>query len=145
MHTPTKAQMQVVIDNLRQVLPRAMHATALDMQQGAVNKGHECGTTHCFAGWYAIAALPNDMAMNYKEGVKLIDQHLGFNVSDFPYALDCFVGFIIDNSDIWGNHRGADVYTDRMAFYHAVKRSKGAENLQHIIDHLEEVRDRLPA
>lgn len=140
MHTPTKAQMQVVIDNLYKVLPRATQYNALDMVMAAVNEDHECGTTHCFGGWYAVAVLDNRIPMGYKDGINIINKHLGFYFT----RTENFQMWAIDNPDIWGNSRGISMYSDRKAFFHQTKRPDGALNLKDIIDHLEEVRDRLP-
>lgn len=137
---PTKKQMQTVIDNLKKVLPWAIEDSALDMRITTIHES--CGTVHCFGGWYAIATLEKKEIHSYSDfylGVIRMAKDLGF---DKPSQLDTWA---FHNTLMWGNHRGGNMFTSCSAFYHAVKRPRGAKNLQHIIDHLEEVRDRLPA
>lgn len=70
MHTPTKAQWQVVIDNLKKVLPLAVRERHLNMMEpDAKSENHECGTIHCFGGWYAVAACDHsEVYLGYDDG-----------------------------------------------------------------------------
>lgn len=144
MHTPTKAQMQVVIDNLKKVLPMAVLPEHLDMGESQVNTNdHQCATIHCFAGWYAIAVCDLNAPLDYEDGKNAIAEHLGFNSID-DLKVDDLKVWAAYSPFMWGNIYGNSMFYDRFAFYHPVKRLSGAKNLQHIISHLEEVRDRLP-
>ena len=130
----------------------------LNMQAGTVwHRGtvikprHECGTVHCFAGWYFVAYLQRNGIsidefedtsgyLDYSEGVNLMSRtlelpepHLESDLSDWARA----------NPDLWGNHKGGLVFGHKMAFYSSKDRLYGAENINDIIDHLTEVRNRL--
>lgn len=145
MHTPTKAQMQVVIDNLKKVLPIATLPNHLDMGCPHVNNtSHTCGTVHCFGGWYAVAVCDLSEFINYEEGKDQLATDLGF-LSDCQYNVEnLLVDWAMYNPGVWGNNNGTDMFLHERAFQHITKRPNGALNLQHIIDHLEQVRDRLP-
>lgn len=110
------------------------------MSQGSVNDGihHVCGTTHCFGGWYAVAALDNELDMTYHHGVYKLQDDLGFTGSENLH------NWAKRHPKLWGNMSGQFVFERRYAFFHPDKRPHGALTLQHIVDHLEEVRDRLP-
>jgi hypothetical protein len=133
MKHPTKAQVQVVIDNLTKVLPMAANECNLDMMQGDI-----CGTIHCHGGWYFLSKVDNPEVYNtYLDGAALMAQDLGF---DREMKLTRWAQ---NNSDIWGNTSGPYMFSSRMAFS-SPTRPDGALNLQHIVDHWREVQSRLP-
>lgn len=144
MHTPTKAQWQVVIDNLKKVLPLAARERHLNMMEpDAKSNSHECGTIHCFGGWYAVAACDhNEEYLGYDDGANEMAKHLGLKEEgrDGEFSIEDFAS---NNKYIWGNSRGHLLFISREAFI-SPSRPDGALTLQHIVDHLEEVRDRSP-
>lgn len=138
MHTPTKQQWQTVIDNLKKVLPIANNEESLDMSETNV-----CNTVNCVGGWYVIATKGyiqegDDEGFSYRRGTKEIANILGFKNDD---SLE---NFLSQNDDLWGNVAGGGIFSDEEAYYHPTKRPEGAQTLQHVIDHFEEVRDRSP-
>lgn len=141
-HTPTKAQWQVVIDNLKKVLPLATREDHLNMGYGGVNTwGHVCGTMHCVGGWYAVATLDKRQELTYEDGVLQMSKDLGFTMRGSFYVIRRWAS---NNPTMWGNDDGAKMFLFPSAYYHKDKRPNGALNLQHVIDHFEEVRDRSP-
>lgn len=139
MRKPTKNQWQVVIDNLRKVLPMAERDGGLDMFEGRVNElDHQCGTIHCVGGWYAVAALNTSLPLTYLDGTNAIALALGFEDDDDLEK------FLLDNPDYWGNMAGKFIFCAASAYYQPDKRPYGATNLLHVIEHFEEVRDRSP-
>jgi len=129
--------MQRVIDNLKKVLPMATMEKSLNMNQTRVNNhGHICGTVHCLGGWYAVGVCNLSEEIGYREGARKMSQDLGFEDDD---SLE---EWCEANPDIWGNKNGYGIFSDEHAFT-SPSRPHGAFTLQHIIDHLEEVRDRL--
>lgn len=136
MHTPTKAQWQTVIDNLKKVLPMALTEESLDMGETCV-----CNTTNCVGGWYVIATqgkISVEDYFSYRIGTDAIAQELGFRDDN---GLEYFLS---DNPDLWGNEHGCAIFSCEKAYQHKIKRPHGAQTLQHVIDHFEEVRDRSP-
>lgn len=134
---PIKEQMQTVIDNLKKVIPQAPDTANLDMMETQL--GEACGTVHCLAGWYAIATCPViTHTTNFYVGVINMAMDLGFTDSRH------IIQWAMCNRYTWGNASGESMFTSKMAFYNPTKRPDGAKTLQHIVDHLEEVRDRLP-
>lgn len=147
MKHPSKENLQKVITNLEEVLPFATKPYHLDMLETTVqSKIHPCGSVHCFAGWYAASEILNGKSDQYdrqslicfSDGTRRIGDILGF---DSPEALYHWAD---SNPDIWGNTNGRHIFSAASAFYHPERRPNGAENLQHIIDHLKEVKERLP-
>lgn len=141
MHTPTKTQWQTVIDNFKKILPAASHEGHLDMNVYLVHRqgngtvpGHKCGTIHCVAGWYAIAARTIDLSVSYigfSIGCDAMAEDLGF--SD-KYVL---ASWAHKNPKIWGNDLGNNLFGSRAAY-------NGADTLQEVVEYLEGVRDRSP-
>jgi len=133
-----KQQVQIVIDNFKKVLPMAIEENHLDMQNPFVNSGnHTCGTTHCHGGWYAIAVFNTKLKkVNYHDGAAMIAEHLGFANEGFLEE------WAYNHPVTWGNLNGNEMFTDAIAF-ESRTRPKGAQNLQDIIDHWEEVKNRL--
>jgi hypothetical protein len=133
----TKEKVQLVIDNFKKVLPMATLANHLNMNQALVNCFYECGTVHCHAGWYAVAACNLEMDLDYGDGAYKLATDLGF-FSSMDLKL-----WVSNNPELWGNDEGLLMFTDKIAFK-SKGRPNGAETLQDIISHWEEVRDRLP-
>lgn len=135
MHTPTKSQWQLVIDNFKKILPLAIRPEQLDMSEPAVrNSLHSCGTVCCAGGWYAVAVFPlestNDY-VSYREGIYLINDHLGFSTNE------SVEDWAHEHPKIWGNEHGISMFYDNNAY-------NGAITLKGIVEYLEGVRDRSP-
>lgn len=146
MNIPTPQQVQEVIDNLSKILPQAHSNESLDMMEVSVRNGsYDCGTVHCHAGWYAVARLDYFFkhgfkgSVNYTDGIDLLCKDLGFRNK---FKLAEWLGHI-DGVRAWGNDQSLFLFKKKSAFYHPVKRPEGAKNLQHIIDHWIEVKERL--
>lgn len=117
-----------------------MEGAGLDMMEGHVNvPGHVCGTIHCHAGWYAIAACDLTHILSYFDGSRQMALDLGVNN---PSLIEAWAS---TNPKIWGNRNGSAMFCEEEAFFHPTKRHNGAENLQHIIDHWTEVYERVKA
>lgn len=139
MQHPTSKAVFEVVERFKSVLPLATLPRHLQMGVSKVNEcGHECGTVHCHGGWYAVAVLPiADAEFGFQDGSERMAKDLGFEsdmqleewASKFP--------------EIWGNERAMGMFCDCTAFIHIKKRPRGALNLQHIIDHWQEVGERL--
>lgn len=132
-----------IIDLFKKVLPMAIIENHLNMSQAYVNYGSdsmpcECGTIHCHGGWFAIAAsLHLNNYVSYLDGAEEMASILGLkNYSGLVYWARA-------NPSIWGNDDGFGMFCCQYAFYNPEKRRNGAENLQHIVDHWQEVHDRL--
>lgn len=128
-----------VINNFKKVLPMATVKNHLDMMECEVNNGHTCGTIHCHGGWYAIAACDLSYEMNYMSGSNNMARTLGFGRDT---DLERWAQ---QNTSLWGNNEGACMFCDEEAFYHKTKRPEGAKTLQHIVDHWQEVYERVKA
>lgn len=117
----------------------------LDMRESAVNYNHTCGTIHCHGGWYAVAVcdVRGRRNVSFIDGAAEMARELGFYHPDNHAALSMLSMWAYQNPKIWGNERGGDMFGSKLAFTHPVKRRCGAENLQHIIDHWEEVYERV--
>lgn len=142
MKHPTKQQMQTVIDNLYAVLPLTFEdENHLDMWETGVDIDHQCGTVHCFAGWYAASArLRNRIkkgGINWVRGETLMSKDLGIR------GLGSLEKWATENPIIWGNEHGDKIFFDEFAFM-GNSRPNGAKSLSDIINHLEEVKMRLP-
>jgi hypothetical protein len=134
MHTPTKKQWNIVIENLYKILPLTFEAGKyhLDMTQGAVNINHTCNTIHCVGGWYAIAVIDTDTRrVNFMNGANRMARHLGF--SDCS-EMENWAGI---HPYIWGNGDGRMLFCARSAY-------NNANSISDIIVFLEKVRDRSP-
>lgn len=137
MHTPTKAQWQIVIDNFKKVLPLAEKNSNrhLDMMETIVkNPYHTCGTIHCAGGWYAIATcnLESRESIYYQAGVNNMVEDLGF------FCREQLVNWAMRNPIIWGNRNGGMMFSAEKAY------GENCNTLADIIKHLEGVRDRSP-
>jgi len=142
MHTPTKAQWQVVIDNFYKILPLTFEQGLghLDMNESNVNSvEHECGTVHCVAGWYAVATLDlENNKVDFRDGANQMASDLGFSDESFPRTCKRSLEKFADcNPDIWGNAYGDSMFCSNEAY-------NGAESITDIINFLEGVRDRSP-
>lgn len=119
----------------------------LDMKECLVNYRNACGTPHCHAGWYAIASkskfrrrfMPET---NFTEGVKIMAADLRFMGL---FAERAMREFFADNPSIWGNEYGGSMFSEKVAFKctYTDKRQFGAESIKDIIDHWQDVYDRL--
>ena len=127
-----------VVKKFERVLPFAKHDDALDMRTTFVScEDHPCGTTHCHAGWYALAHYwdlkshhldDGSEIVTYSTGVGNMCRDLGFNTED---------GLLLwakDNPEIWGNESGYGMFSSRHAFNY-----EGELTLQKIVDHWKEV------
>lgn len=146
MQHPKSSDVKKVIDLFKSVLPKASREGHLNMMEGGVNLYHECGTVHCHGGWYAIAAnlhfrrilgMQFKRTVSYFDGANAMAKALGFKHYE---ELRMWANL---NPNIWGNYFGTTMFTMSLAFEHPHKRPYGAKNLQHIIDHWQEVHDRL--
>ncbi len=144
MAHPTKAQVQHIIDNFNTIIHLAKDDYSLDMMEG-----HACGTTHCHGGWYWVAkngdhGIEDDEStdgMAFEDGADMLARDLGFK--DYVHLED----WAKYNPEIWGNYDGSAMFVDEKAFTSKdpnSRRHKTIYNLQDIIDHWCEVRDRLP-
>lgn len=139
MHTPTQKQWATVIEKLYSVLPFALQeGSGLDMGQSEVNRGwHACGTTHCVAGWYAVAhwkdaAFDNTVRLHYQHGADQLASDLGFK-----YRCD-LVEWADKNFEIWGNVFGRNMFQISLAY---TRKRKGVKDLTDVIRHFEFVAD----
>lgn len=129
-----------VIDNFKKVLPMAKMEGHLNMAAPEVNcRGHICGTVHCHGGWYAVAACSLKRKITFDTGANKMARDLGF------FNAEKLEDWMCDHPEIWGNSHAHSIFSWETAFYHEEKRPIGAENLQHIIDHWQEVYERLRA
>jgi len=143
MKHPKSEDVFKLVETFKSVLPLATREDHLNMMQGSVNNRYECGTVHCHGGWYAIAKnLHKNQTIDFVSGMIQMRIDLGFENDDYYREL---IRWASGNPEIWGNNHGDDMFGNRMAFYHEQKRPKGAQNLQHIIDHWTEVGERLKA
>lgn len=153
MRNPTSQQVQKVIDNLTSVLPLTFDKNGkqrdkhLSMAVGSVRTTdehlgviHECGTTHCHGGWYAVAVCDRTrQSIGYMDGTMKMAEHLGFK-DDMQLEYWAY-----ENPEIWGNDWGVSMFEaeGEKAFYNESCRPQGATNLNDIIDHWKEVKQRL--
>ena len=130
------------------ILPYAEHENALNMNEPAIStverlfvaQRHQCGTTHCHAGWFYLAKkwdrksdyLKEDDDIDYREGIDLINS----------FFMCCVQDWAETNYNIWGNDYGNNIFINELAFL-SDTRPEGAKNLQDIIDHWGEVGMRL--
>ncbi len=151
MKHPHSSQVLSVINNFLKVLPLAKKEGHLNMAEYRVQSkdgcslggSHTCGTVHCHAGWYAIANKEK-IGFTHKDGYVGFDK--GYNVmcADLGFKYDKGLRLWADqNPEIWGNDSGERMFYSAGAFIHPIKRPNGALNLQHIIDHWQEVYERL--
>lgn len=141
MHIPTQAQWQTVIDKFYSILPFTLeHEDHLDMLEPVVlGYGHECGTVHCVAGWYAIASMGEDVFnlrgtdyISYSTGVAKMANDLGFeHLFELPE-------WAHKNKKLWGNPYGSNLFTCANAYTNKYKSFAGG--ISDIIHHLELVK-----
>lgn len=151
--TPSSAQIRTVIDNFKKVLPLAPSILQLNMKETRVNEdGHACGTTHRHGGWYAVATVDNvkKIPAHYLMGTEQMAKDLGFSGLPTDY-MNPFKFFNVThqllrwagNSPIlWGNENGSDMFSSASAFTSG-RRLHGAKTLADIVDHWEEVYQRV--
>ena len=167
-HMPSPEQVQKVIDTFEKALPLA-NKTDNHLNMGCtgadVNSAHSCGTSCCHGGWYAIITGKNSLfeliprTLSFYDGALNMAQDLGFNINTSIYhnsdhiTANELLTWAASNPDIWGNENGLHMFSSnngnpiarrgKMAFFHPVKRPCGAENLQDIVDHWKEVKERI--
>lgn len=138
MNNPTSTSVKALIDSFKTILPMATRREQLDMQCLWVNEGHACGSVHCHAGWYAIAkGLHRKGFVSFGDGSREMAQDL--------LSMSTSLGVIAwaeRNSIIWGNKYGNYIFAHALAFKSA-KRPNGAQTLADIVDHWQEVYERL--
>lgn len=138
MNNPTSASVKTLINTFRTILPMATRQEQLSMQCTRVNNDHVCGSVHCHAGWYAIAkGLHRGGIVNFMNGSQAMGEDL-FNISGGIRIM----AWAHVNPAIWGNTDGEYIFAHAMAFKSA-SRPNGAQTLADIIDHWQEVYERL--
>lgn len=160
MSHPTSAQVQKVIDNFKSALPLAtMEGHICHSEPRVCSWNYKAGTIHCHGGWYVVGSrklkrrrmsvfayieyrLKNRgkfcayRGILFDEGIEQMERDLG-NIEIRIWAQE--------NPVIWGNDKGEKMFGlsgNKLAFQ-STKRPNGATCLQEIVDHWEEVRDRL--
>lgn len=137
MRTPKSADVLKVINVFKKVLPLAAHDHQLDMKEAAVNIDRTCGTIHCHAGWFAVGACDVENSyINFWNGRLKMEEYLKFEDGKL-------LKWAVKNPKLWGNKFGGGIYSGKEAFINPVRRPKGANNLQDIVDHWQEVYTRL--
>lgn len=137
--TPKSEDILKVINNFKRVLPMAKRDYQLCMSVAGVNINHQCGSIHCHGGWYAIATCDLSKQINYVDGAFRMSEDLGFN------GPENLVIWAAQNLSLWGNNYGGSMFYCKSAFQHPEKRLFGALHLSHIVDHWEEVYERVKA
>lgn len=140
---PTKAQFQRVIDLMYTILPLTFEREdSLRMMETRVfSPYYQCGTVHCFGGWFAVALLQEkqlDGNVSYNKGADKMAEMLGFKNSVE------LKGWAESKKKLWGNEHGHSMFCYEDAFRHPTRRPHGAQTVADIINHLEEVQSRLP-
>ena len=111
----------------------------LNMNRSCVqDESHDCGTIHCFAGWYLIAA---ELEKGKELSAKMFLKNMGFEdgVRAINKVLKVSLPFWAGkNPKLWGNRGGGDAFFGRGAFK-SEKRPNGANSINDIVDHLEDV------
>lgn len=134
-------KIQIVIDNLKKILPRAKLVTHLNMGVAKVNScDHTCGTIHCVGGWYAIAVCDLTTERNYMDGADEMAQHLGFPGDNLTSAMNLLQNWACENPAYWGNNYGDEIFSDNMAYYHPEKRPYGALTLKQVVEHFKDMK-----
>jgi len=96
----------------------------VSMMEGSVDcRHHDCGTTHCHAGWYVATKMTEcpdakiirdlkeqDRTIDYSDGVDLITADLGFKT---PTDL---LSWANEYPEIWGNGAGYLMFNSVTAF-----------------------------
>lgn len=132
----SKDLLQVILKFIK-IMPLTTHENHLSMIAGNVNRNYECGSVHCHAGWYAIAACDLSQPLTFYNGANQMAKDLGFE--DYTELLS----WANKHKKVWGNDNGTDMFGKRHAFYEPEKRPNGANTLQDIVDHWTEVYYRL--
>lgn len=129
--------------------------TPLDMGESSVNYRNACGTPHCHGGWYAIASYPKPNrkffgiirpewktgGLTFGAGITSMMEDLGIGANLF----EVLVEYLNRNPYIWGNHNYRIMFSNPSAFYNREKRPNGAKSLRDIINHWQEVYERVLA
>lgn len=136
---PKSEDIRKVIDLFKSVLPMATDPCHLDMMEGSVKSDHhKCGTVHCVAGWFAIAIglHKRKRIVNYEHGAQKMAIMLGFTCT---WDLKKWAAL---NKILWGNDDGINMFVQKDAYQNRITRPNGANNLQEVINHWEEVYER---
>ena len=149
---------QKVLENRKNFNMAVAQVCTKHTEKYSYHKRHDCGTVHCFAGWFFIAKhfseirdgrfVSGDHArkdnVSYTSGVKALNEHF-FPEDDrrfsdnYDLAHNLFAVFSDD--DIWGNSNQAHMVSNRFAF--TPRNKKRADTLQDVLDHWCEVGLRL--
>ena len=133
-----------LVETFERVLPHAQHEGAVSMHQCVVSDhtdGHQCGTIHCHAGWYALAHSwdlkshyldDGSETVTYSKGMGNMRRDLGLG------SRGSLEEWAQSNPEIWGNEYGDYMFASRRAFNY-----EGKLTLQKIVDHWGEVGMRL--
>lgn len=152
MTHPKSEDVLKVIENFKLIPERKrMEKDSLDMMEPDVTSyGHACGTVHCHAGWYAavnIKKFPSLSHLTFFDGANLLTRDIFPELNEIDqstlYVDRNLPKWATDNPQIWGNEDGGTMFCDEYAFYHETKRPEGAKSVQDIIDHWQEVYERL--
>lgn len=135
---------QQVIDIFKTVLPQGGKLSM--MESGCTVNKHGCGTVHCHGGWFAIAlGLPKYhghdgkgrwVSVNYATGGNMMARILGLKDKDQ------LTDWAHENPKIWGNKNGNIMFSAERAFGSETNPG-GANDLQDIVDHWQDVYNRL--
>lgn len=144
---PRSKDVKQVVDLLKSVLPQGGRLNMLITECNVDKNG--CGTVCCVGGWFAIAlGLPKYQG----RGVKNKSSYLHISYSTGADMMGRILGFkdrkdlqkwAQENQEIWGNSGGYVMFADRYAY--KSKSKQRANNLQDVIDHWQDVCNRLYA
>lgn len=142
MKNPTKAEVQIVIDNFKAVLPLSKKTASrkkgnIDMTETEINF---CGSPMCHAGWYVAGVYKNNRTpepinerVSYIRGASLLSKHLGFMSEEY------LLNWAKQNPKLWGNENGELMFNSKYAFNFRDKLT-----LAKIVNHWMGVQKRLP-
>lgn len=138
---PKSENIRKVIDVFKSVLPMALKENyGLRMSATKI-----CGTFMCHGGWFYIGVNGQQQGATFSNGIKLMSKMLGLDNGYYLASSNAISEWAYGNKGVWGNDSGLHMFGSASAFNESKKRPHGAKNLQHIIDHWEEVYDRVKA
>lgn len=140
MQHPKSEDILRVINDFKSVVHLANNEICLNM--GAINI---CSTVLCHAGWYMQTIAKEKRVGTVYTGIKAMSLALGFSGNCLGVGDNDICYWAKRNKDVWGNESAGVMFSDKMAFLHPTKRPNGAKSLQDIIDHWEEVYERVLA
>lgn len=139
---PTKQQIQKVIDTLEASIK--VVGVGVDMSQGRVTHDDNtlCDTVFCHGGhyligYYTLQGLCVPAWKLYSSGVQRMAEDLGLG------SEEGIANYYTENDDLWGNNFAAAMFVHREAFK-SDTRPGGARDLNDIIQHWKEVKERTP-